>query len=121
MLQSWALLLGICLVAPTSSAYAQNNDWEKIDAAFGRNAVVTADVHRHSFPRSDLPVTLDGVTLKPGFALAVGWLSSRWEATPSVYQIFLRAPRATSRLQLVPASLATSRRCGGAHRNVPPA
>lgn len=74
MLQSWALLLGICLVAPTSSAYAQNIDWEKIDAAFGRNAVVTADVHRHSFPRSDLPVTLDGVTLKPGFALG-GWMA----------------------------------------------
>ena len=30
---------------------------------------MTVDVHRYSFARSDLKVTLDGIALKPGFAL----------------------------------------------------
>jgi hypothetical protein len=30
---------------------------------------MAGDVHRYGFPRSDLKVTLDGVALKPGFAL----------------------------------------------------
>jgi hypothetical protein len=32
------------------------------------------EVHRYGLPRSDLSVSLDGVTLKPGFALG-GWLA----------------------------------------------
>src|SRR5262252_3907018 len=32
------------------------------------------DVHRYGFPRSDLHVTVDGVTLLPAFALG-GWLA----------------------------------------------
>ena len=33
-----------------------------------------ADVHRYGFPRSDLQVTLDGVTIKPALALG-GWVA----------------------------------------------
>ena len=33
-----------------------------------------ADVHRYGFPRSDLTVTLDGVTIKPALALG-GWVA----------------------------------------------
>src|SRR5262249_10598777 len=53
-------------------AVAQNVDWKKVDEAAGRSAAVTGDVHRYGFPRSDLQVTLDGVTIKPAFALG-GW------------------------------------------------
>jgi hypothetical protein len=55
-------------------ASAQEPDWAGVDAALGRKAAVTADVHRYAFPRSDLSVTLDGVTIKPGLALG-GWVA----------------------------------------------
>jgi hypothetical protein len=58
----------------TTSAYAQEVDWQKVDDAFGRKPAVTGDVRRYGFPRSDLNVTLDGVTLKPALALG-GWVA----------------------------------------------
>ena len=33
---------------------------------------MSGDVHRYGFPRTDLQVTLDGVTIKPALALG-GW------------------------------------------------
>ena len=58
-----------------TSAHAQAIDWQKVDAAFGRKpAVVAGDVHRYGFPRTDLTVTLDGVTIKPALALG-GWIA----------------------------------------------
>ena len=44
-------------------------DWAAVESVFSRKAEVTGDVHRLSFPRSDLTVKLGDVTLKPGFAL----------------------------------------------------
>src|ERR1700738_2780063 len=65
--------LTICtIVIIGSPAGAQNIDWKKVDEAAGRSAAVSADVHRYGFPRTDLAVTLEGVTLKPAFALG-GW------------------------------------------------
>jgi hypothetical protein len=57
-----------------TSASAQNIKWEQVDAAFGRKAAVSGDVHRYGFPRTDLSVTLDGVTIKPSLALG-GWVA----------------------------------------------
>lgn len=54
------------------AAHAQEIDWKKVDAALGRPAAVTGDVHRYGFPRTDLNVTLDGVVIKPALALG-GW------------------------------------------------
>src|SRR5437660_9758645 len=68
------LLLGGALVAFAASANAQQIDWSKVDAAFGRKAAVAGDVHRYGFPRTDLTVTLDGVTIRPAFALG-GWIA----------------------------------------------
>jgi hypothetical protein len=67
-------LIGGVILALSGSAYAQGIDWEKVDAAVGRGAVVTGDVHRHGFPRSDLTVMLDGVTIKTALALG-GWVA----------------------------------------------
>jgi hypothetical protein len=69
-------LLGAALAASTTAAaYAQDIDWQKVDDAFGRKAAVVAgDVHRYGFPRTDLTVTLDGVTIKPALALG-GWVA----------------------------------------------
>ncbi|SFJ42761.1 DUF1259 domain-containing protein [Bradyrhizobium sp. cf659] len=67
------LLMGIgaCFIA---TAHAQDVDWQKLDDALGRKPAVTGDVHRYGFPRTDLTVTLDGVTIKPSLALG-GWVA----------------------------------------------
>ena len=51
-------------------AHSADMDWSKVDQAFGKKGAPQAgDVYRLTFPRTDLQVTLDGVALKPGFAL----------------------------------------------------
>src|SRR5947208_4211872 len=68
-----ARVFAICVTAMAASpAAAQDIDWKKVDEAAGRTAAVSGDVHRYGFPRSDLQVTLDGVTIKPALALG-GW------------------------------------------------
>jgi hypothetical protein len=64
----------ICVVTAgfASTASAQEIDWKKVDEALGRTAAVSGDVHRYGFPRTDLQVTLDGVTIRPTLALG-GW------------------------------------------------
>src|SRR5258707_3642630 len=57
-----------------TSAHAQEIDWQKVDDALGRKPAVSGDVRRYGFPRSDLSVTLDGVTIKPTLALG-GWVA----------------------------------------------
>jgi hypothetical protein len=57
-----------------ATAHAQDVDWQKVDEMLGRKPAVTGDVRRYGFPRSDLSVTLDGVTIKPALALG-GWVA----------------------------------------------
>jgi hypothetical protein len=68
------LIVASAVVAFAASASAQDVDWSKVDAALGRKAAVSGDVHRYGFPRTDLTVTLDGVTIKPTLALG-GWVA----------------------------------------------
>jgi Domain of Unknown Function (DUF1259) len=66
-------ILAVCAMATIgTAANAQEIDWKKVDEAIGRSAAVSGDVHRYGFPRTDLTVTLDGVTIKPTLALG-GW------------------------------------------------
>src|SRR3989475_1540937 len=67
-------VLAICAVTTIGSApaNAEEIDWKKVDEAIGRSAAVSGDVHRYGFPRTDLTVTLDGVTIRPTLALG-GW------------------------------------------------
>ncbi len=69
-------VFAICAVATVGggAASAQEIDWKKVDEAIGRSAAVSGDVHRYGFPRSDLTVTLDGVTIRPALALG-GWVA----------------------------------------------
>ena len=57
-----------------AAAHAQEADWQKVDETLGRKSAVSGDVHRYGFPRTDLTVTLDGVTIKPALALG-GWVA----------------------------------------------
>ena len=68
------LLIGGAVVISATAARAQEIDWQKVDAALGRTANVSGDVHRYGFPRSDLKVTLDGVAINPALALG-GWIA----------------------------------------------
>jgi hypothetical protein len=76
------LSAAIFCAALVGAAHAQQMqqgqvDWTKVDDAFGRKAAaVGGDVHRYGFPRSDLSVTLDGVSIKPGLALG-GWVAMK--------------------------------------------
>ena len=66
-------VLAICVMATFgTAANAQEIDWKKVDEAIGRSAAVAGDVHRYGFPRTDLQVTVDGVNIRPTFALG-GW------------------------------------------------
>ena len=64
--------LGV-MVALGGQSHADEIDWTKVDAALGKTASVQGNVHRYGIPRSDLQVTVDGVTIKPALALG-GWL-----------------------------------------------
>ncbi len=90
--RSWATIVAACIalagtaayaqsvdwkvfVEPfVSAAHAQDVDWQKVDETLGRKPAVSGDVHRYGFPRTDLSVTLDGVTIKPALALG-GWVA----------------------------------------------
>jgi hypothetical protein len=61
-------------MAFSTLANAAEIDWKKVDAALGKTAAVTGEVHRYGLPRSDLKVTLDGVGIKPALALG-GWVA----------------------------------------------
>jgi hypothetical protein len=66
--------LAASAVLASASASAQDIKWQRVDDVLGRTAAISGDVHRYGFPRSDLTVTLDGVTIKPALALG-GWVA----------------------------------------------
>ena len=69
----------IVLAATVSTSALAAPDWSKVDQAIGRSApTMPGDVHRYGFPRSDLHVTVDGVTISPALALG-GWLAFKAE------------------------------------------
>ena len=74
MRATFAFLTAGAILASAATAGAQSIDWPKVDEALGRTAAVSGDVHRYGFPRTDLNVTLDGVTIKPTLALG-GWVA----------------------------------------------
>jgi Domain of Unknown Function (DUF1259) len=66
-------LLAVLSWMPTVANSAEI-DWKKVDQALNKTAVISGEVHRYGLPRSDLHVTLDGVTIKPALALG-GWVA----------------------------------------------
>jgi hypothetical protein len=69
-------LIALASCIPSSAlAQAPQPSWAAVDQALGRSGAAQPDgVHRYSFPRTDLKVTLDGIALKPGFALG-SWVA----------------------------------------------
>jgi hypothetical protein len=74
MKRNLTLLMLVAALAFPALANAADIDWKKVDAALGKTAAVSGEVHRYGLPRSDLHVTLDGVAIKPALALG-GWVA----------------------------------------------
>jgi hypothetical protein len=69
-----AVLAGAALSVATSTAGAQA-DWAPVDRAMGRPGTTQpGEVHRYSFPRTDLRVMAGGVAVKPALALG-SWVA----------------------------------------------
>src|SRR5437764_612852 len=70
-----AILMAATICGLAGAVQAQDDAWKEVGKAFGKEGKVQpGGVYRISLPRSDLKVTLDGVALKPGFALG-GWVA----------------------------------------------
>jgi hypothetical protein len=69
-----AIIVAAALVAAWTLPLHAETDWTKVDAVLARTPAKSGEVRRYGLPRSDLHVVLDGVTLKPGFALG-GWVA----------------------------------------------
>src|SRR5829696_3106772 len=66
-----AVLIALAFASPVQA----EPDWKAVGQALGKEGAVAAGgVYRVGLPRTDLKVTLDGVEIKPGFALG-SWLA----------------------------------------------
>src|SRR3979411_548884 len=74
MRQNLGLLTLVAMLSSPTVVNAAEIDWKKVDAALGKTAAVSGEVHRYGLPRSDLHVTLDGIQIKPALALR-GWVA----------------------------------------------
>jgi hypothetical protein len=70
------LVLAALLTAASGLAFAADDGWQaRVGEALGKpGSAAAGGIYRVGLPRTDLKATLDGVELKPGFALG-GWLA----------------------------------------------
>ena len=69
------VILCLCTAKARAQTSAQPGDWSAVTSAIGRAGTVQPDgVMKYSFPRNDLTVSLDSVTLKPALALG-SWVA----------------------------------------------
>jgi len=62
-------------IGPCVSTMAADSDWSKVDQELGkRGSDLPGGVRKYGLPRSDLQVMVDGVAIKPAFALG-SWLA----------------------------------------------
>lgn len=71
-----AIVTTVASLAASTQARAQGStDWTAADHALGRaGAAQPGGVHKYSFPRGDLTVTVNGVQLRPALALGT-WIA----------------------------------------------
>jgi hypothetical protein len=68
------LMAGVGAAALAVAANAAPIDWSKVDQAMGKPGTdQPGGVHKYGLPRSDLKITVDGVAIKPTFALG-SWI-----------------------------------------------
>ena len=72
------LIVGITGMALAGWGGAADIDWSKVDQAMGKPGTSQpGGVHKYGLPRTDLKITVDGVAIKPTFALGswIGFLA----------------------------------------------
>jgi hypothetical protein len=70
-----ALALGLAAAPAIAQQPSPTSPWASVEAALGRKGTMQpGNVIKFSFPRSDLSVSVGGVTLKPALALG-GWVA----------------------------------------------
>ncbi len=71
------LFLSLFAILVLTGAAPRKADWKRVDEVLGRAGTLQPDgAYKVGFPRSDLTVTADGVTIKPALALG-GWAAFR--------------------------------------------
>src|SRR4051794_20110 len=69
------LAIIIAAAGLATPSFAADADWSDVGKALGKaGSEMPGGIYRVGLPRSDLKVSLDGVAIKPGFALG-GWLA----------------------------------------------
>ena len=69
------LILVSVSLAQQPSGGDQNSQWKSVESAMGRSGQLQpGDVYKFSMPRSDMKVTVSGVSVKPGLALG-SWVA----------------------------------------------
>ncbi len=77
--QESAMASNQALVGTHVEQQADSTDWKAVDQAMGRSGKLQPDgAYKYSLPRSDLKVTVGGVTVKPALALG-SWVAFRRE------------------------------------------
>lgn len=75
MLNRIAFLMGLVAGAFALTTSAADIDWATVDQAIGRKGSdQPGEVHKYSFPRSDLKITVDDIPIKPALALG-SWIA----------------------------------------------
>jgi hypothetical protein len=72
LLRAVAFATSMFLVAAAPSE--AQDEWQAVAQALGKAGTLNGSIYRVGLPRTDIKATLDGVELKPGFALG-GWLA----------------------------------------------
>src|SRR6202051_3419894 len=68
------LMAGIAAIALSAGARGADIDWSKVDQALGKPGTTQpGGVHKYGLPRTDLKITVEGVPIKPTFALG-SWI-----------------------------------------------
>jgi biotin operon repressor len=75
MLTRIGVVVALASLSVSAWSLAAEPDWSRVGQALGKSGAVQAGgIYRVGLPRTDLHVTLDGIALKPGFALG-SWLA----------------------------------------------
>jgi hypothetical protein len=79
MRRNWILcsaaMASVCVIAVKQAGAQTTPDWSATDRALGRaGAAQPGNVHKFSFPRSDLVVTVKGTRVRPALALG-SWIA----------------------------------------------
>ncbi|HEY3786396.1 MAG TPA: DUF1259 domain-containing protein [Steroidobacteraceae bacterium] len=77
--------IGLLIGAASANPAAADHDWGPVDQAIGRKgADQPGGIHKYSFPRSDLHITVDGTPIKPALGLG-GWVAFQPMGTGAMF------------------------------------